>query len=324
MPTHRFAITVLMVSLLGTDACASHSMRGSLEAQPTEAPVVVADLQQVVDTTFTRSEPAFTLESTSHAGAEAALASLASTMNEFSAMFGEKPPAIAVVIIDSMDPARPLPTPAVDGVPTITVMSSGLSEASDSSARISFQRSLTVMASETWVAEYASRWAVPRQAVGGVVVPSEPTLPDWVYAASVHLLANEQAYQQATTTLRAHPADIMPLSELFAYHVPETSDDDLEEFLADLSIGALSRSQFREDVSPPRRETAMFLAQATSVYEYLRDVKRLDVGEGLIAPLMSGHDMTDVVKGAGLSLTMESLEAGWRHWALKTTPLDQL
>lgn len=330
MPTRLLFRTVLAVIVTFSGGCAARTASNVLIPQPAEQGGN-EDVQRSVDTTFTKDETAFSIASTSKIGAELALPTLTATSDAFAALFGQRPPAIAVVVIDSMVPFRDVP--GVRGgkaTRSITLIGSGLAEDSTGAAgtRQSFRQTLAVLSAEAWVGTYANMWtsALVREEV--ILPPSMdstdvPQLPDWLYAATIHLLANEHAVAQSTATLRAHPADIVTLDDLFSLRIPETSDDDLEEFLSDLSVGTMSRARFRAEVSPPRRETALFLAQATSVLQYLREVKGVELGSHLFGASLAGHDLKWIISES-LGVSIGELDSEWRRWVLATPVVEML
>ncbi|MEO8620494.1 MAG: hypothetical protein ABI625_05475 [bacterium] len=322
-PTHRLS-AVLCVAVMSP--CAGH-FSGESASAPLPAPIdLTADLiQREVDTTFTRAEPAFTLTSTSQAGASLALSTLESTSRAFSSLFGQRPPPITVVVVDTTNPVRAYPRGG-DGSKTITLVGAGLAgtAAGNAHVRQTFQKTLTLMAANAWVGSYASSWtgALVRRGVLSPEVMTDsaaaPVLPDWLQAASIHLLANADAAPQAARMMRAYADDAASLTVLFDYEIPQTSDDDLEEFLSDLSIGAMHPAAFRADVSPPRRQTALFLAEATSVLEFLRDVRGVNVTKDLYAPLLAGADIQQVLSRAPIATSIDDLESEWKRWVSST------
>jgi hypothetical protein len=324
--THQLC-ALLCAAVMSLSACAG---RFAGESASAPAPVQIdmsADLiRRTVDTTFTRAEPDFTVTSTSHVGASLALPTLESTSRAFASLFGQRPPAIDIVVVDTTNPVRIYPRGS-EGTRgrTITLVGAGLSgnSAGNAQVRQTFQKTLTLMAANAWVGSYASAWtgALVRR---GVLSPSVehsdseavPILPDWLQAASIHLLANAEAAPQAERMMREHADDAASLTVLFDYELPETSADDLEEFLSGLSIGAMDSTEFRTEVSPPRRQTALFLAEATSVLEYLRDVRGVNVSKDLYVPLLAGLDIHEVLARAPIGMSIDDLESDWKKWVL--------
>jgi hypothetical protein len=309
---------------MSLSACAGHFTGESANA-PLPAPIdLSADLiQREVDTTFMRAEPAFTLTSTSQVGASLALPTLESTSRAFSSLFGQRPPPITIVVVDTTNPVRAYPRGG-EGNKTITLVGAGLSgtAAGNAQVRQTFQKTLTLMAANAWVGSYANAWtgALVRRGVLSPEIESDsaavPILPDWLQAASIHLLANADAAPQAARMMREYADDAASLTVLFDFEIPQTSDADLEEFLSDLSIGAMDPTVFHADVSPPRRQTALFLAQATSVLEYLRDVRGVNVTKDLYAPLLAGADINAVLARAPIGMSIDDLESDWKKWVM--------
>jgi hypothetical protein len=323
--THR-RNALLCSTLMSLSGCAGRfgGERGDAP-HPIESAMADEAIQRSIDTTYTRAEPAFSVTSTSQAGASLAVPALELAARAFSSLFEQRPPAIAIVVIDTTTAVRAFPRSARDGRRTITLLGSGLSGSTATSARtrVAFQKTLTVMAADAWIGEYANAWsnAIEREGATGPSAAQPDAdevhgLPDWIQVASIHLLANTNAPTQAARTLLLHGEDIVPLERLFDFSVPETSDADLDEFLSDLSIGAMNSGEFHAEVSPPRRETAMFVAQATSVLEYLRDIRGVRVGRDLFVPLLAGHDIHDVIARAPIGMSVASLQGDWLTWLL--------
>ena len=204
---------------------------------------------------------------------------------------------------------------------SITLIGAGLSDTS-SALKASFRRTLATLASEAWVGAYANAWQEALAREGQLTSDASraaergPGLPDWLHAAAIHLLANPSAERQAELVMRKNIASAMPLAELFRYRIPAESDGVLEDLLGESDDSGSSGSEAADVAPQTRTATLMFLAQSTSVLEYLRTTRGTGVSRALVVPLLAGWNVSDLLTNDDAATTLERLDADWREWVI--------
>jgi hypothetical protein len=275
----------------------------------------------VVDTNYNITSLAFHLTSTSRAGVALGVPPLETTTRNFYELFGELPPSIAVVVIDTTNPLIALP--AESEAPhnrTITLIGAGLSDR-NASSRDGFRKTLTTLAAGAWVGAYANVWADALASEGLLTAPARsqnggkgPGLPDWLHAAAIHLVADSSAAQESALEMKKNLSHAVPLRTLFTYQVPQQADADLEDLLGVSSKADGGKGESVRMIAPTRRATMLFLAQSTSVLEYLRVTRGASISSEIVVPLLAGWNMREVLASEPIPTTLDALDAGWRRW----------
>jgi ribosomal protein S9 len=273
-----------------------------------------------VDTNYRVSSQANEITSTSRTGVTLGVPPLETTTRRFYELFGELPPNISVVVIDTTNPLFSLPTEtAAPSSRTITLVGGGLSE-TNAAVRNGCSKALTTLAAEAWVGAYANVRADALASEGLLTGHARlqnggkgPGLPDWLHAAAIHLIADSSAAHESSLEMKKNLGRAVPLKELFNSQIPQRAEADLEDLLG-ATPEAGSSEAGSVQMAPTRRATMLFLAQATSVLEYLRVTRGVSVSAGLVMPLLAGWDMGDVLANEPNPTTLDALDTAWRRW----------
>ncbi|MES2179957.1 MAG: hypothetical protein V4550_19000 [Gemmatimonadota bacterium] len=151
------------------------------------------------------------------------------------------------------------------------------------------RRALTAKAATSWVDAYANAWANTVEDGGYASRPIHgAVVPAWFQEAAVQTLANADASAQAARRMKQQLGKAPALASLFA-------------------------------AASTGRGSPLFVAQATSVLEFLRNEIGMDPTHDLLVPLLGGASMSEIMSHVDSRVSLDVLDATWRQWVAKGT-----
>lgn len=287
--------------------------------------VTAADERPPVTTSYVAESPSFTLISSSLVMMDPSVHALRSTAAAFARLFGEPAPQLGVIVTDTTDGSPSAATTPAADVPTVTVVSSGLTGLAGTDPAAMLASEVRFEAAKSWLGEYAALWSgtLDRRGIQfttpqGDLIPRATTLPDWLHVAVLRMLTDPDPDPMSARGVALDVDTTTPARALFARRLSPREAAAFELLLQRPSLPA-STSAGDGMKMPETQALLRFVDQSASVLRYLRASQGEEAVADLLGASVAGLGMDDILQRLPHPTTPEALDAGWRLWMSNQT-----
>ena len=286
-------------------------------------PLREPDVPPAATTSYVVETPSFALVAQSQLARDQSLQALGATAAAFHSLFGDDPPPIGVLVMDTNTYRRPVAlTMPPANLATVTIMGGGLAGPDSVRSAASLNRQLRFLAASAWLTEYAMRWSVALDELGivftkqGRPVPRAGSFPDWLHVAVLCALTGGDEARSGRVV--ADDALVMPMRTLFSYRLLSWQAVLFEQRLRNSSSVDDTPANSAITADPDTRVLRGFVRQSTSVLRYLRASQGEEGLSNMFGAMVGGLDADEILARLPHPTTPEALDREWRAWMTST------